>query len=74
MSKSKQVRVSEAQYNTLSKLSEDIGVSRVEILRNSISLIKILVDNNATAVKVKCGDGTEKELLITLLMGFADAN
>lgn len=71
---SKQMRVSDAQYNILSKLSEELGVTRVEILSNSIGLIKMLVDNNATAVKVVCGDGAEKELLVTLLMGLVDAN
>ena len=70
---SKQMRVSDAQYKILSKLSEDLGISRVEILSNSIGLINKLVENNATSVKVVCGDGTEKELLITLLMGFVDA-
>ncbi len=64
---SKQMRVSEAQYKTLSQLSDELGVSRVEILSNAIGLIKKLIDSNATTVKIVCIDGTEKELLITIL-------
>ena len=64
---SKQMRISEAQYKMLGQLSEELGVSRVEILGNAIGLIKKLVDNNATTVKIICADGTEKELLIHYL-------
>jgi len=71
---SKQMRVSDAQYKMLSQLSETLGVSRVEILSNAISLAKLLVDSKAVAVKIVCRDGEEKELLLTLLAGFADEN
>lgn len=63
------MRVSEAQYKILGELSEKLGVSRVEILSNVIGLAKLLVDNNATTVKVLCANGEEKELLLTLLLG-----
>ena len=66
------MRVSDAQYKTLSQLSDELGVSRVEILSNAIGLIKKLIDSNATTVKIVCTDGTEKELLITIL-GITDA-
>lgn len=69
---SKQMRISDAQYNILSKLSEELGISRVEILSNAISLAKLLVDSKATAVKIVCRDGVEKELLLSLLVGFVD--
>ena len=69
---SKQMRVSEAQYKMLGQLSDELGVSRVEILSSVIGLAKVLVDNRATAVKVVCGDGTEKELLLTLLVRHTD--
>jgi len=71
---SKQMRVSDAQYKILGQLSEILGVSRVEILSNAISLAKLLVDSKATTVKVVCKDGEEKELLLTLLVGFIDEN
>ena len=64
---SKQMRVSEAQYKILSQLSDELGVSRIEILGNAIGLVKKLVDNNATTVKIVCADGTEKEFIIHYL-------
>ena len=66
------MRVSEAQYKMLGQLSDELWVSRVEILSSVIGLAKVLVDNRATAVKVVCGDGTEKELLLTLLVRHTD--
>ncbi len=69
MSKSKQMRVSEIQYNIIGKLSKKLGVSRVEILSNAIGMIKRLYDIKATSIKIRCGDGTEKELLLTLDFG-----
>jgi len=66
------MRVSEAQYKVLGQLSKELGVSRVEILSNVIGLAKLLVDSNAIAVKVVCADETEKELLLTLLVGRSD--
>ncbi|KKM67117.1 hypothetical protein LCGC14_1474350 [marine sediment metagenome] len=70
---SKQIRVSDAHYKVLSEMSKELKITRVEILGNAIGLIKKLVDNNATSVKMVCGD-QEKEILITLLMGFVDAS
>ena len=70
---SKQIRVSAAHYKVLSEMSKELKITRVEILGNAIGLIKKLVDNNATSVKMVCGD-QEKEILITLLMGFVDAS
>ena len=69
---SKQMRVSEAQYKMLGQLSDELGVSRVEILSSVIGLAKVLIDSRATAVEVVCGDGTEKELLLTLLVRHTD--
>lgn len=69
---SKQMRVSDAQHKILGQLSKALGVSRVEILSNAISMAKLLVDNKAVAVKVVCKNGEEKELLLTLLVGLAD--
>lgn len=70
---SKQIRVSDSHYKALGDMSKELKITRVEILANAIGLIKKMVDNNATSVKMICGD-EEKELLITLLMGFVDAD
>jgi len=71
---SKQMRVSDAQYSILSQLSDELGVSRVEILSNAIGLIKRLSDTNVTAIKIVCEDGEEKELLLTLNLRHVDAD
>lgn len=71
---SKQIRMTGKQYNILGDLSQILGVSRVEILSNAIGIIKLLVDNKATSIKVVCKDGNEKELLLTLLSGDVDEN
>lgn len=71
--KNKQMRISDVHYKVLGQLSNDLGISRAELLGNAIGLIKKLMDNNATSVKIIC-NGEEKELLLTLLMGHVDAN
>ena len=69
---SKQMRISDVQYKMLSQLAESLGISRVEILSNSINLAKSLIDNKAKAVKIVCNDGVEKELLLPMLAGLND--
>lgn len=69
---SKQIRVTIKQYDILGSLSEELGVSRVEILSNAIGMIKSLIDNNVVLIKAICKDGSEKELLLTLLSGVSD--
>ena len=66
------MRVTDAQYKILSNMSSDLGITRVEILSNVIALAKLLVDNKAKTVKIISKDGTEKEILLTLLMGNGD--
>lgn len=70
---SKQIRVSDGHYKALGDMSKELKITRVEILGHAIGLIRKLVDNNATGVKMICGE-EEKELLITLLMGIVDEN
>lgn len=66
---SKQMRVSKTQYDVLGHLSDELGISRVEVLNNAVALTKFLVDSKAKAVKAVCPDGSEKELFLTILLG-----
>lgn len=66
---SKQMRVAKLQYELLGKLAKALGTSRVEVLNNTIALAKFLVDNKATTVKAVCADGSEKEVVLAMLLG-----
>lgn len=65
---SKQMRISKVQYEILGELSKELNVSRIEVLSNMVLLAKFLVDNNATTVKIVCGD-VEKEITLSMLLG-----
>lgn len=69
---SKQIRVTAKQYETLGNISNTVGISKVEILSSAIGIIKLLMDNKAVSIKAVCKDGSEKELLLTLLVGLVD--
>jgi hypothetical protein len=70
---SKQMRVSNMQYEVLGQLSGELGISRVELLNNAVALVKFLVDNKAKSVKAICKDDEEKEVFLTMLLGNNDA-
>ena len=66
---SRQMRVSASHYDLVNNLADELGVSRSEIIANAVVLIKFLVDSNATSVRAICKDGTNRELMMTLLVG-----
>ena len=65
---SKQMRVSKPQYELLGQLAKQLGVSRVEMLNNTISLAKFLIDSKAVSVKSVDKDGVEKEVVPSMLL------
>lgn len=63
------MRVSASQYDLVNSLAGQLGVTRAEVMSNALVLIKFLIDNNATAVKASCKEGSDKELMLPLLVG-----
>ena len=69
---SKQMRVSEVQYEMLGKISKELKVSRIEVLNNAVNLVKFIIENKARSVKIVGSDGEEKEMYLSMLVGMND--
>jgi hypothetical protein len=65
---SKQMRVSETQYELLGQLAKKLTVSRIEMLNNTILLAQFLVENKAVSVKATTKSGEEKEIYLPMLL------
>jgi hypothetical protein len=69
---SKQMRVSEVQYEMLGKISKELKVSRIEVLNNAVNLVKFIIENKARSVKIVGSDGQEREMYLSMLVGMND--
>ena len=65
---SKQMRVSDTQYELLGKLAKKLSVSRIEMLNNVILLAQFLVEEKAVSVKAATKNGEEKEIYLPILL------
>ncbi len=64
---SKQMRVSQEQFDTIKELAKKTGKNRTELLSNAVGLISKIIKYKAISIKLTCEDGTEKELFLSVL-------
>lgn len=64
---SKQMRVSDTQFEEIGKLAVDLGVKRTEILNLAVGILKVMRNQRAIGIKI-ITDEKEVEMVLPMDM------
>lgn len=65
---SKQMRVSHAVYDEISRLSSTFGIDRQTIINTAIALLGKLLDENTNSIEIVCEDNSKKTISIPIVI------